>query len=42
MVDIDEFFVKLKESIEEHSSDLIKGELFGPQYLKDKIFEHVE
>ncbi len=38
MVDIDDFFSKLKESIEAHSADLKKGKLFGPKYLKDKIF----
>lgn len=41
MTDIDVFFTKLKKSIEEHSSDLKKGELFGPEYLKDKVFSQM-
>ena len=38
MDDIDDFFAKLKESIEAHSADLEKGKLFGPEYLADKVF----
>lgn len=38
MPDIEEFIQALKESIEESSSLLKKGDLFMPQYLKDKEF----
>lgn len=41
MDDMDEFFTKLKESIETHSSDLKKGELFKPSALKNKVFSNI-
>lgn len=40
MIEIEEFFVKLKESIEEHSVDLQAGKLFGPQFLGGRVFSN--
>ena len=40
MVGIDEILVHLKESLEEHASDLKKGNMFEPQYLKGKAFSN--
>lgn len=40
MVDIDSFFRALKESIEDCSTELQNGKLFGPEYLKGKVFSN--
>jgi hypothetical protein len=36
MIEINEFFTKLKESIENHANELKQGELFLPKYLEGK------
>ncbi len=38
---IDDFFRKLKESLEEHSADLKGGAAFLPKYLKEKKFTKI-
>jgi hypothetical protein len=46
MIEINQFFTKLKKSMENHAQDLNKGDLFLPQYLSrhtltNKIFPRV-
>jgi hypothetical protein len=46
MIEINQFFTELKESIEKHSQDLKRGDLFLPRYLSrhtltNKIFPRV-
>lgn len=37
MIEITDFFTKLKESIESHSKELKRSELFLPKYLEGKV-----